>query len=390
MYRVHDLGLGHGFAAADYAAVERVALVRLGALVRVHLAEGLGVFAYINCVGAFGSIRARFLNKSAHILGYGRRAGQAGRAYARGVYEARVFVAGADYEVARGGLRAHARERGDYLTQVERGHRFKRELLQFSQSFGCCLGVVLFHLVLRGRAGEYVAVHSGRNQHALAQLAGGLEYDRAHAQRLLVQQHVLALTGADGEAVVAYQARNLVGVYARRVDDVFGADRSAVLKLDGELIVRIIDCNRALAQKYISAVCARVLAHRDCQLIRTGNARRGRPQRRGHVVRQLGFHLSRTLARDYLKPRHTVGSAALQQVVKLLFVLLAKRDNERTHAQKRHVQTFAHIVEHLVAAHVELCHKRARHTVVSRVDYGAVGTACAHRHVVARVAQRDF
>ena len=55
--RLDDLGLGHGLAAADYAAVERVvAMYAAARSSRVHAAEGLGVFA---CMGLQSALALR-------------------------------------------------------------------------------------------------------------------------------------------------------------------------------------------------------------------------------------------------------------------------------------------------------------------------------------------
>ncbi len=224
--RVADLAAGDALAVADDPAVLRVRRDHRG--VAVGAGERLAQVRHphrFRLAGA-GDGQAAFGEQLDDVGGDRHRGAQAGGPDAA---DAHVPLGGMrpDGVVLLPGGRTQSRVDGGDLLVEERRQDPPALLPQQREPFGGRAGVRLVVQVLGGRPEHDVPVDGRCDQHSLAAGVGHRQQDVAYeAAGEFVEDDELTAAGRDGEVGVAEEAVDLVGVQARRVDQVAGAQRA--------------------------------------------------------------------------------------------------------------------------------------------------------------------
>ena len=360
-----------------------------GALRLVHAAEGHGTLPARVPVRALAEREPRLGEDALHRLGDGGRAREAGRADAGGEDEPRARGAAADDEVALARLRAQSGEERDRLAEVEVGNAPEPDLLERRDALGRDGRVRLALLVDRGRSGERVAVHGGRDEDALAELRGTGEEHARERRGGAVEQQVFALARADRERVVAEQARDVVREDARGVDD---EPRAEGLGAGSDLdrVPEVAHRRDRRAELPDRAVRAGVLGAGDAELVGAGDGGGGRPERGEGLLGEARLERAGLVAGDDAQVRNAVRLAAREEVAERGLVVGRERGDERAAAVERDRELAAPILEDRVAADVEAGHERAGLRVEAGVDDGGVGAGGAGGDVLRGVDERDL
>ena len=220
-----DIGFGHLVAAAEHMA--RVGIGRDGCatLFFIHVLEQRRQRQYRVELVVFRSIEL-FGNARSHINGNSGSGSQARRFKARDIEKAWRTRHLANFEIARIARGAHADERGNAGSHVERWVRLFRGGRNCGQALGgSCRGI--FVTLGNGiRANEHVAMHSRRHKHALARFRGGLEHRvREQAAHIGIHEVVFAATGGYRKRVRRDHVMDFVSMHAGGVHHDTGVHR---------------------------------------------------------------------------------------------------------------------------------------------------------------------
>ena len=212
--RGSDIGFGHLVAAAEH--VSRVGIGRDGCatLLFIHVLEQRRQRQYWVELVVFRSIEL-FGNARSHINGNSGSGSQARRLKACDIEEARGARHFADFEIARIARGAHAGERGNAGSHVERWVRLFRGGRDCGQALGgSCRGI--FVALGNGiRTNEHVAAHRRRDKHALARFRWGLEHRvREQAAHIGIHEVVFAATGCYRKRVRRHHVMDFVSMHA--------------------------------------------------------------------------------------------------------------------------------------------------------------------------------
>ena len=199
--------------------------------------------------------------------------------------------------------------------------------------------------------------------------------------RLAIQQLILAAPRLYGDLLRTVRVVECGGVQSGATNDDPRFDHAA-RRIDSPEAVHALKALDCGVQAEFHAVFAGVFRQRFAELKRAHDAARGRMQRGGHLGGERRLQPPRRVAGNDLKPGHTVGCAALQQLAQHRLVRFVKGDHQRTVAPEGNVQLGAQLIHHGVALHVKARLQTARLGVESGVHDGAVGLAGARAHVL--------
>ena len=195
MQRGSDIGFGHLVAAAEHVSRVEIGGDDCATLFFIHALKQRRQRQYGIELGVFCGIKL-FGNARSHINGNSGSGSQARRFKARDIEKAWRTRHLANFKIARIARGAHAGERGNAGSHVERWVRLFRGGRDCGQALGgSCRGI--FVALGNGlRANEHVAVHRRRDKHALARFRGGLEHRmREQAAHIGIHEVVFAAAG---------------------------------------------------------------------------------------------------------------------------------------------------------------------------------------------------
>ena len=223
--RGSDICFGHLVAAAEHMACVGIDRDGCATLLFIHVLKQRRQRQYGIELVVFRSIEL-FGNARSHINGNSGSGSQARRFKARDVEKAWRTRHLANFKIARIARGAHAGERSNASSHVERWVRLFRGGRDCSQALGgSCRGI--FVALGNGiRTNEHVAVHRRRDKHALARFRGGLEHRvREQAAHIGIHEVVFAATGGYRKRVRRDHVVDFVGMHAGSVHHNAGVHR---------------------------------------------------------------------------------------------------------------------------------------------------------------------
>ena len=274
-------------------------------------------------------------------------------------------------------------EGGNDLTEVDAGYAPGGQPAHQSQPLrGGLGGIRRCHHGGCG-AGQQVAVRSRGDQNTLALGSGDLENGMLHPAALgLVQQHVLACPGDDGEEAISCHPGHLIRIAAGTVQQPGALHGLPGGGGDGEAVL-LLNADNLKVSLQLHAIVHGVADGGNGQVIGADDARIGHIQGFADLFGQVRLHLAGFLSGDQPDAVDAVFKAAVVELFQnCLFFGCAEGDHQRTVVLVMDIQLPGRLIKKANALGIHPGLQGAGFRVISAVNDAGVGTGGTHGNIV--------